>query len=421
MEMERTPDGQVTQPEITSSSCGAILRCTRKIFTAGFPEFQEEAENNLIKLVEDFSKDIENVHNYILTTDESLDRGQSRGYFNACMNNLVPYKKLARSFYDFVYHLDKTDEEIEKETLLNSTIEFKDYMYQFNDKVRTSKSETLMNCFWFERYFWWRFRPISNCYSSVITKGISPNRDDTALLSKLENKLLHPGQLAGYCNMETLTSLLKTAKPVISVDPWYVPFDLCFNHIDVFTKTYDLPSLPTPQKDGIKGPPMLDPNDPVFQAIEKVSCFFYPITNPQLPPHESIQEFYNDFQNPLLDLTKYNNILQNISDTLQRYKSGITTLKKSQIARFTLHPKVNERRVEADFKYYQNVLTKNAEMIEKVFSKFEIYGHIFEIFDMFKLFSLVSLKHEDFTKVDFFRHAEELGGEFKDVKRCFEG
>ena len=166
---------------------------------------------------------------------------------------------------------------------------------------------------------------------------------------------------------------------------------------------------------------MLDPNDPIFQAIEKISCYFYPITSPELPPHENIQHFYDDFQNPLLELSEYKRILQNISDTLKAYKSGSSKLKKSQIAKFTLHPNVNERRIEGDFRYYQNLLTKNSETIEKVFSKFEIYGHMFPIFNTFTRFSVPSLETEDFVKVDLLKQATELAAETRDIKRCFEG
>ena len=166
---------------------------------------------------------------------------------------------------------------------------------------------------------------------------------------------------------------------------------------------------------------MLDPNDPVFQAIEKISCYFYPITNPELPANGNIQRFYDDFQSPLLELSEYKKILQNISDSLKAYKSGLSQLKKSQIAKFTLHPNVNEKRIEGDFRYYQNLLTKNSETIEKVFSKFEIYGHMFPIFNTFTRFSVPSLETKDFVKVDLLKQATELAAETRDIKRCFEG
>ena len=114
-------------------------------------------------------------------------------------------------------------------------------------------------------------------------------------------------------------------------------------------------------------------------------------------------------------------VLQNISDTLKAYKSGLSKLKKSQIAKFTLHPNVNERRIEGDFRYYQNLLTKNSETIEKAFSKFEIYGYMFPIFNTFTRFSVPSLETEDFVKVDLLKQATELAAETRDIKRCFEG
>ena len=192
-------------------------------------------------------------------------------------------------------------------------------------------------------------------------------------------KLSLPKQLRSFCNLDEWNSLVLMGQPVIFIDPWYVPFNMC--RYRVLPKAYGLTPVSSAVSSTIIGPTMLDPNDPVFQAIEKISCYFYPITNPELPPNGNIQRFYDDFQSPLLELSEYKRILQNISDSLKAYKSGLSQLKKSQIAKFTLHPNVNEKRIEGDFRYYQNLLTKNSETIEKVFSKFEIYGHMFPIFN----------------------------------------
>ena len=421
VEMVMTPDSQFTQPDISTSSCEATLACARTIFTLGLSEFNRNASDNLIELVELFITDIHKITKNIVTDSMHLDTEENWGYFNSCKKFLTPYTSLAQSFYNMVDQFNQMNEEINKEDLLNATIQFETYVYRYTgqDVENDFKREVLRNCFWFERFFWWRFTTLSNCYSNSITDGITPDRNDSLRLAELDNKLSFPDQLRSFCNLDEWNSLVLMGQPVIFIDPWYVPYNICRHR--VLPKTSVLPSVPSTLSSTIIGPTMLDPNDPIFQAIEKISCYFYPITNPELPPHENIQRFYEDFQSPLLELSEYKRILQNISDTLKAYKSGLSKLKKSQIAKFTLHPNVNERRIEGDFRYYQNLLTKNSETIEKVFSKFEIYGQMFPIFKTFTRFSVSALETEDFVKVDLLKQATELAAETRGIKRCFEG
>ena len=419
--MEMTPDGQFTLPEITTSSCEATLACARDIFTLGFSEFNKNASDNLIKLVELFIIDITEITKNIVTDSMHLDTEENWGYFNSCGKFLTSYTILAQSFYDMVDQLKQINEEIKKEDLLNATIQFETYVYRYTgqDIENDFKREVLRNCFWFERFFWWRFTTLSKCYSNSITEGIAPDINDSLHLAELDNKLTFPDQLRKFCNLDEWKSLILMGKPIDFIDPWYVPFNMCRYY--VLPNAIGLPSVPSAVQSTIIGPTMLDPNDPIFQAIEKMSCYFYPITNPELPPHENIQRFYDDFQSPLLELSEYKRILQNISDTLKTYESGLSTLKKSQIAKFTLHPNVNERRIEGDFRYYQNLLTKNSETIEKVFSQFEIYGHMFPIFNTFTRFSVAAFETKDVVKVELLKKATELAAETRDIKRCFEG
>ena len=419
--MELTPDGQFTQPEITTSSCEATLACARTIFTLGFSEFNRNASDNLIKLVELFTIDINKINKNILTDSMHLDTEENWGYFNSCKKFLTPYTTLAQLFYNMVDQLDQMNKEINKEDLLNVTVQFETYVYRYTgqDIENDFKREVLKNCFWFERLFWWRFTTLSNCYSNSIKEGITPDRNDSLRLAELDNKLSLPEQLQIFCNLDEWNPLVLMGEFIIFIDPCYVPFNMCRHR--VLPKAYGLTPVPSAVSSTIIGPTMLDPNDPIFQVIEKISCYFYPITNPELPTHENIQHFYDNFQSPLLELSEYKRILQNISDTLKAYKSGSAKLKKSQIAKFTLHPNVNKKRIEGDFRYYQNLLTKNSETIEKVFSKFEIYGHIFPIFNTFTRFSVAALEAEDFLKVDLLKQATELGAETMDIKRCFEG
>ena len=177
----------------------------------------------------------------------------------------------------------------------------------------------------------------------------------------------------------------------------------------------ELPAVPTEGPvDDFPAPAELDPNNPVFQAIENISCYFYPLTKPPIPSMISTK-------NPLVEISGYYRILQNISNTLQTHKSGLSKLRKSQIAKFTLHPNVNERRIQSDFTYYQNLLTKQSEMLEMVFSRFELYKDIYSIFNRFSQFTLASVDADDIESIDLLKVGKELATEFENVERCFEG
>ena len=121
--MELTPDRQFTQPEITTASCEATLACARTIFTLGFSEFNRNASDNLIKLVELFTIDINKINKNILTDSMHLDTEENWGYFNSCKKFLTPYTTLAQSFYNIVDQLDQMNKEINKEDLLNATVQ----------------------------------------------------------------------------------------------------------------------------------------------------------------------------------------------------------------------------------------------------------------------------------------------------------
>ena len=198
--MEMTPDGQFTQPEISTSSCEATLASARTIFTLGFSEFNRNASDNLIKLVELFTIDIHKITKNIVTDSMHLDTEENWGYFNSCKKFLTPYTSLAQSFYNVVDQFNQMNEEINKEDLLNATIQFETYVYRYTgqDVENDFKREVLRNCFLFERFFWWRFTTLSNCYTNSITDGIAPDRKDSLRLAELHNKLSLPEQLRSF-------------------------------------------------------------------------------------------------------------------------------------------------------------------------------------------------------------------------------
>ena len=82
---------------------------------------------------------------------------------------------------------------------------------------------------------------------------------------------------------------------------------------------------------------------------------------------------------------------------------------------------LNERRIQSNFTYFQNILTKQSEMTEKVFSKLELYMDILPISNRFLKFRLAAPNDEDIDKIDLLKVGKELVTESANLERCFEG
>ena len=283
IERKLNPDGQFTQPEIETSSCEAILSCTKFIFTLGFAEFHSNSYHNLTKVVETFEEDIGEMNINIVNASAKLSTEQNLTYVNNCSKYLTLYTKFADSFYNMVDLLNQTTGENNHETLYKATLKFQAYLNSCigEDKDIDFKKEVLANCFWFEKYFWWRFTDTSQCYLPVITEGVTLDRSESLYLAEIKEKLQLGGKLHTYC-----LSLPRVVgrESLESTDPYYVKAELCRQFPPGSSIYEELSAVPTEGPvDDFPAPAELDPNNPLFQAIEKISCYFYPLTKPAIP------------------------------------------------------------------------------------------------------------------------------------------
>ena len=178
---------------------------------------------------------------------------------------------------------------------------------------------------------------------------------------------------------------------------------------------HENPNLPIPQW------LILDPNNPLFKPITQIACYFYPLTDSMSPYPRNMEYVYNDYYDLFSSTGQYIDVLKNISTTLNAYKLKLYNITKSQVASFTLHPNVDEERIEADLKYFRSLIEQYSQEMLKIFSKVEIYGEIFETLDIFTKFTLAKLDADDIQKIDLFRLGEELRTETADIERCREG
>ena len=201
-------------------------------------------------------------------------------------------------------------------------------------------------------------------------------------------------------------------------DPYHVGFTYCEPPIREqlgrrLTFPEESPSVP----DFV----VLDPNNPLFKAIEKISCYFHPFTNPALSDNLTMDKAYEEYNKPFSDLSEHLKMLHNISNTVQVYKLKTSTLKKSSLAKFTLHPNVNEVRIDGDFNYYKVLVKRHSDTVRKIFSKLELYDEMFRVMNILTHFTLAGLTRDDFRKVDLFQLGEELKTESTGAERCNDG
>ena len=206
-----------------------------------------------------------------------------------------------------------------------------------------------------------------------------------------------------------------------------LPLDPYFFERPPFCHLYG-PSGPQRPPPPVSGNPtilpwlILDLNNPLFKPITQIACYFYPITDSRTPNVNDMADVYSEYYKPLNSTEQY--IVQKlkiISSTLDAYRSKAFNITKSQLASFTLHPNVNEARIENDLKYFLSLTAQYLESTLKVFSKIELYHEMFEALNVFTQFTLAKLDADDTKKIDLYRLGEELSAETAFAERCREG
>ncbi len=167
--------------------------------------------------------------------------------------------------------------------------------------------------------------------------------------------------------------------------------------------------------------PVLDPDDPLFEPISRIECYFHPVTYPTVPEKATMEYIYSIYRKPLGKITEYINLVQNISNTLRAYKQREYDITKSQIAELTLSKRVNEVRIANDLAYYETLLFRETEVLERVFSKHELYIGFLEVLDPLSGFALPGLDRDDLHQVALFSALEEVSNDTTEVERCSEG
>ncbi len=132
---------------------------------------------------------------------------------------------------------------------------------------------------------------------------------------------------------------------------------------------------------------------------------------------------YSLYRGPLAELDQYMDIINNISYTLYTYKVSPVDSEptKSELAGFTTHFRVNERRVESDLKYFYNQVARESEVLEKVLSGFELYGALHGVFAGLGALRAAGLRAGDAPRVELMREALRMRNESSGVDRCTEG
>ena len=410
-----------------SSNCLTIQKCAQDIFTLGFQDFQRDTSDSLPTVVESFRRDFLKLHNEFLASSPELNTMTSYEYLNDCNINLNNYIEFAESFYDLVDYFNTNIGERDPQILDGLSDKFVRYLEPASPpRIVFIKELILKKCFWFEKYFWWRHTTISDCYGQYLTMGIELDEKEALKVSKLHHALKEEhmdgnqdNKLTVLCNLDKWKNLVLDGRLVSYFDPYMVdrPFPfMCPAGVPQGTRPpwSKVPSL-------INSSFILDNNNPLFRAIRKVSCFFYPISDPLVPSNTKMESVYGDYKKPLSDIDEYIQILQNISYTLKVYKSRLSGLMKSEVANFTIHPNVNEERVASDLDYFQNLIKKHSDIMKKLFSKVVLYGELFDTFSPFTEFTLANFMTDDIKKVDLFQFGEDLSLQSMDVERCNEG
>ena len=362
-----------------------------------------------------------------------LDTPENYQQMRDCNINLNEYSRFAESFFHLVdYFKDNPDGE-DGQIFTDLADELQNYLDGYSDPlIVLIKDQILGNCFWFEKYFWWRHTEISTCYSNVLTKGVKLEEREALKVSKLYNLLRGrdyqsedqgddpDSKLSLWCNLDQWDSLVLHPLWVSTEDRYYVQPPPPFH----------CPTGPPPPVTGpswfgslayINPSLILDPNNPLFKAISKVSCYFYPISDPFVPENTSMSTLHNNYKQPFIQTKEYLEILQNISYTLQVYKSKAHDLRKSEVAQFVTHPNVNDERIASDLDYFQGQINKYSDVMKKIYSKVELYKELFDLFSTFTEFIVANFTADNIADVDLFQFGEELARESGNIERCDEG
>ena len=140
-----------------SSSCLSIQKCAQDIFTLGFQDFQSDTPDSLSEVVENFRGDFLKLHNEFLASSPELNTTTSYEYSNNCNVNLNSYIEFAGSFYDLVDYFNTDIDERDPQILDTLADIFAGCLEPASPpRIVFIKELILKNCFWFEKYFWWR-------------------------------------------------------------------------------------------------------------------------------------------------------------------------------------------------------------------------------------------------------------------------
>ena len=399
---------------VEHSSCKALLSCAKTIFTLTFSEFNQSTPGNLLDTVEEFRTRFTNIHDEIISLTDKMNRSTVQREYDNCMLDLESYEGFAETFHTAMDYFDHVTSPFDPHEFTDNTEEFLDLL----DEYTSFKGFLIRSCFWFESLFWWRYTRISDCYDHSFPTGIYLDYGESVKISAMKSDLEN---LHNYCDLNhSSTDLVVDFDTIRGFDPFYLDYVLCPEvHSEPHSDEFVLYPPPPMESPPVPGSFLLDPNNPLFREINKTACHFYPITD--VDPYLLDTSTMKHYERPLDDIAEYMNMVQNISHTLDGYKQKLGGLKKSQIAAFTLHPRVNEQRIHSDLEYYQEVIKQRSELALKLYSNDVLYKLMFNTLDAFTQFTLAYFRQEDIDRVDLFKLGITLERESTGLRRCPEG
>lgn len=165
--------------------------------------------------------------------------------------------------------------------------------------------------------------------------------------------------------------------------------------------------------------PTLDPNDPLLQIRPTILCHFHPYTSPKIQDNHTVDDIYNIFRKPLDDVLKYiQRKIKGINKYLIDYKEKVSPISKSQLADIILHPDTNKQKIQTDLEFYENLFSVESELIEKLFSGYEVYYGFNAVLFGFSRLKILGFTENDTNKIDLIKASQDLARETEGQERC---